>query len=87
MTYRPRFDILISVKGDTLTRKKEQMMKKETKYVVRDYTMEQQGFSWQFNSDPFDTYEEALEEIETRQCQDRTLGICDEYYIEKVEVA
>ncbi len=62
------------------------MMKKETKYVVRDYTMEQAGFGGTYTSDYLDTYEDALKEIEQREYADRVLGISDEYYIEKVEV-
>ena len=54
------------------------------KYVVRDYTMEQKGFHNEYTSEEFNTYEEALKEIEERKAYDRILGIHDEYYIEEV---
>lgn len=54
------------------------------KYEVRDYTMEQMGFTNGYTSDLFNTREEAEKEIEQRQCADRVLGICDEYYINEV---
>lgn len=56
------------------------------KYVVRDYTMEQAGFGQTYTSDYFDTYEEALKEMEQREYADKVLGIFDEYYIEEIEV-
>ena len=55
------------------------------KYVVSDYTMEKEGFGKTYTSDYFDTYEEAIKEMEHREYADRVLGICDEYYIEEVE--
>lgn len=54
------------------------------KFEVHDYTMEQAGFINDYTSDYFDTYEEALNEIEQRRYADRVLGICDEYYIKEV---
>ena len=56
------------------------------KYEVRDYTMEQKGFLNEYTSDLFDTEEEALKEIEQREYADKVLGICDEYYIKKVDI-
>lgn len=57
-----------------------------TKYVVRDYTMEQQGFRNEFTSDYFDTREQAEDEIEQRRYADKVLGVFDEYYIVEEEV-
>ena len=54
------------------------------KYEVRDYTMEQVGFLNEY-TEIFDTYEEALKEIEQREYADRVLGVCDEYYIKEIE--
>lgn len=55
-------------------------------YEVRDYTMEQKGFSNEYTSELFQTIEEAYKEIMDRQAQDKALGIFDEYYVKEVEI-
>ena len=42
------------------------------KYEVHNYTMEQQGFGNMYTSELFNTYEEALKEIEQREQNKQT---------------
>lgn len=57
---------------------------KMKKYVVRNRTMEEAGFGLIYSSDYFNSYEEALKEIDQREYTDRVVGVYNEYYIREV---
>ena len=55
------------------------------KYIIHNVTKERQGFAPEdYNSDLFNTYEEALKELENLIATDKSLNIKDEYYIEQI---